>query len=420
MSLATLLAIAGVTLLLLGVLSRPIERLFLSSVAVATLVGIVLGPEVAGVLDPAEAGDARGLMEHVAAVTLAIALMATGLEVTTDDLRENAGRSGLLLTAGMVGMWAVSGLGAWLILDLPFWVGFLLGAILTPTDPVVASVIVTSSMAKKMLPRWLRRTLQIEAGGNDGLALPLVLLAGALATEPTAEALGGWVADAAGEVGLALVCGLGLGLASARLVGAAMRRGEIEESHLTGLGIALALSAFGVTRLLGGSGILAVFVAALAFSATLDQDLRDRLGEVQEAVAKFFVLPAFVLFGAILPWDDWQALGASGLLFAAWILLLRRPVAIALVLRRRVAPGRSRLFLGWFGPLGVAAIFYATYSERFGVPEYERLFAAATLAVFCSVLVHSLTATPGVRAFAGRSPFSTVRHPFSEREEAQD
>jgi len=280
-------------------------------------------------------------------------------------------------------------------------------------------VIVTSSAAKRMLPRWLRRTLQLEAGGNDGLALPLVLLAGALATEPAAEALGGWVADAAGEVGLALACGLGLGLAAGRLVGAAMRRGEIEEAHLTGLGIALALSVFGFARLLGGSGILAVFVSALAFSATLDQDLRDRLGEVQEAVAKFFVLPAFVLFGAILPWDDWQALGTPGLLFAAWILLLRRPVAIALVLRRRAAPGRSRLFLGWFGPLGVAAIFYATYSERFGVPEYERLFAAATLAVFCSVLIHSLTATPGVRAFARRHPFSTVRHPFREREEAQ-
>lgn len=416
MSLAAVLAIVGTTVLLVGVLSRPIERAFLSTVLVATLTGIVLGPEIAGILDPAEAGDERKLMEDVAAVTLAIALMATGLQVTRRDLRENVSRVSALLTVGMVGMWAVSGLGAWLLLDLPFWVGFLLGAILTPTDPVVASVLVTSSMAKRMLPRWMRRTLQVEAGANDGLALPFVLLAAALATEPAGNALPGWALDVLEGVGLALACGALLGLAAGRIVEAAIHRREVETANLAGLGVALALAIFGLTELAGGSGLLAVFAGSLAFSATLERRARERLEEVQEAVAKFFVLPAFILFGAILPWGEWGALGVPGLVFAAWIVFARRPVAVALALRSTLAPARARVFLGWFGPLGMAAIYYATFAERFGVEEYERVFAAATLAVFCSIVVQAITATPGVRLFARQPPFETLRNPLRDHE----
>jgi len=161
---------------------------------------------------------------------------------------------------------------------------------------------------------------------------------------------------------------------------------------------------------------LAVFAGSLAFSATLERRARERLEEVQEAVAKFFVLPAFILFGAILPWGEWGALGVPGLVFAAWIVFARRPVAVALALRSTLALDRARVFLGWFGPLGMAAIYYATFAERFGVEEYERVFAAATLAVFCSIVVQAITATPGVRLFARQPPFETLRNPLRDHE----
>jgi NhaP-type Na+/H+ or K+/H+ antiporter len=271
-------------------------------------------------------------------------------------------------------------------------------------------------MAKRLLPRSLRRALQIEAGVNDGLALPLVLLAGALATQAGADAVGGWLVDVAREIGLAVGCGLALGLAAGRLVELAIHSGEVEPANLAGLGVALALAVFGITDIVGGSGVLAVFVAALTFSLLLERHVRDQLEEVQEAVAKFFVLPAFVLFGAILPWDGWVALGLPGLVFAAWVILLRRPIAVGLSLPPRLAPLRARMFVGWFGPIGMAAIYYATFAERFGVEGYERVFSAATLTVFCSIVVHTLTATPGVRLYAGRRPFTTLRNPFSDVE----
>lgn len=420
MELNELLVIIGASLLVLGLLSRLIKRLFLSSVLVALLVGVAFGPEGVGIIEPPR-GEERKLMEEVARVTLAIALMGTGLQVTRDDLRENARRCFSLLTVGMVGMWVVSGLGAWLLLDLPFWAGFLLGAILTPTDPVVASALVTGPLAQENLPRRVRRTLQIESGANDGLALPFVLLAAFMLTKPsTSTALGDWALETVQQVGLAVLVGVAIGFVTARVTEISLHAQEMEKPNLFGLGIALALLTLGLVHVLGGSGILAVFVAALTFSGLLEHDVREHVEHAQETVTKFFILPAFIFFGAILPWSEWQALGLPGLAFAAWVLFLRRPPVVPLALAPTRTDRRDTAFLGWFGPLGIAAIFYATFIERFGVADDARIFAAATLVICASIVLHSLTATPGVRAYAGRPPFATLRRPLDAGSETSD
>ena len=408
----TALIVVGGSMLVLGLLSRVLKRLLLSSVLIALLLGVLLGPEVLGVLNPAREGDERRILEEIARVTLALALMGAGLQITRADLRTNARRFVGLLSVGMVGMWMLTGLGAWLLLDLPFWAAFLLGAILTPTDPVVASALVTGGLADKNLPRWLRRSLQLESGANDGLALPFVLLAAFMLTEPAGAALGHWVTETVKGVGLAVALGAPIGYASGKLTELSLRRSEIEETNLIGLGISLALLTVGLIHLLGGSGILAVFVAAIFFSMVLESEVREQLEQVQDSVSKYLILPVFIFLGAILPWSQWWALGVSGLAFAAWVLLVRRPPVVPLALAGSGTGKRGTAFLGWFGPIGVAAVFYVTYIERFNVPESERIFAAATLAICASVLVHSVTATPGVRWFAGRSPLATLRHPL--------
>ncbi len=126
-------------------------------------------------------------------------------------------RAGALLTVAMVGMWLATSLGAWLLLDVEPWVALLVGAILTPTDPVVASSLVTGRLAEANLPRWLRRSLQLEAGANDGLALIFVLVPALMLTLPQddAAAIAG---EAAGQVGIAVAGGLVMGFVAARLV----------------------------------------------------------------------------------------------------------------------------------------------------------------------------------------------------------
>lgn len=405
------LVVVGAAVLMLGLLSQLLKRLFLSIALVSLALGVVLGPEVLGVVDPASPGDARNLLKELARVTLAISLTAIGLQVTLADVKANLRRSGLLLSFGMAGMWASTSLGAWLLLDLPLPVALLLGGVLTPTDPVVASALVTGKLAEVSLPRWLRRTLQLESGANDGLAVVFVLVP-ALALTASAAGPGGWAADMAREVGIAVAVGLPVGYAGGKGVNLANQWQVVEPAHVPNLGVGLGLLVLGAVHLLGGSGVLASFVAGLVFSLTLQQELATRLERLQDTVEKLLIPPVFVLFGVVLPWSGWAALGWTGPAFAVWVLLLRRPPVVPLALASSV-DGRSRVFLAWFGPLGAAAIYYSLLVDRYHLPEYPTVFAAATLAVAASIVAHSLTATPAVRLYARRSVAGTLKNPLT-------
>lgn len=413
-----LLVLFGGSLLLLGLFGRVIKRVLLTSVLLAVLIGIAAGPHGLGLLAADGGAEQRELLHQVARLTLALALMAAGLEVARSDLRACARPVLLLLGVGMIGMWLSVGLGAWLLLGLSPWAALLLGGLLTPTDPVVANTLVTGPMATKNLSRRLRRTLQLEAGANDGLALPLVML-GVVMLEPAGGGgLAQMAADVAREVATAVVVGLLVGLLAGWLVEWSVRHSEIEEPNLLGMGIALALSTLGLVHLLGGSGVLAVFVSALAFSVLLESRVRDELEEVQEGISQFAVLPLFILFGAMLPWDAWSRFGLAEVLFLGWVLLLRRPpivVPLIAVGSGKRGDRRDAVFLGWFGPLGAAAIFYVTHVEVATAGSAgPLLFPLATAAICASVLMHSITATPGVRMRGGHSPFGSLRHPLRE------
>lgn len=409
MDIDVVLIVLGAAVLVFGLLSQLLKRLFLSIALVSLALGVVLGPEVFGVIDPV-ATDARQLLKELARVGLAISLTAIGLQVTGADLKANLAPAGLLLTFGMAGMWLMTSLGAWLLLDLPLWVALLLGGVLTPTDPVVASALVTGRLAEAKLPRWVRRTVQIESGANDGLAVVFVLVPAMVLTESVGPvSLAGEIGK---EVGLAVAVALPLGYLAGKGVNAANRWQAVEAGHVANLGVGLGLLALGSVHLLGGSGVLASFVTALVFSLALEEKLATRLEHLQDTVEKLLIPPIFVLFGVVLPWSEWARLGWSGAAFALWVLFVRRPPIVPLALGRSV-DRRSRAFLSWFGPLGAAAIYYSLFVERYDLAQYGSLFGAATLAVTASIGAHSMTATPGVRLYARRSPLATLAHPLS-------
>ena len=413
MSFDVVLVVLGASLLALGLPSSLIKRVWLTVPLLALATGVLLGPSVLDALDPGRLGDEHKALEELARLALAVSLVAAGLQFTREDLRTTWARGTALLTLGMVGMWALTSLGAWLLLDVEPWVALLIGAILTPTDPVVASSLVTGQMAEANLPRRLRRTLQLESGANDGLALVFVLIPALVLTLPGGE-LPEIAREVGGQVALAVAGGVAFGYVAAKLVDLAEDHRMASHGFFLVSALALALVTVGGVHALGGSGILACFVAGLTFSLTLRDEYADELGQMQQALEHLLVVPVFLFFGAILPWDDWASLGWSGLLFVVWVLVVRRPAPAAAALTIARTPRRERAFLSWYGPVGVAAIYYALFVERYGLPEFERIFAACTLAVAASVVVFSLTATPGVRAFGGRSPLTTLRHPLTE------
>lgn len=413
------LLITGGMLFVLGLLSVVLKRIFLTTVLAALVLGVILGPEVLDIVDPVtEVSSERRVLEELARITLAVTLMSAGLQVGKKDLKEQWRRVLSLLTVGMLGMWLATALGAYLLLPIPLWMAVLIGAILTPTDPVVASTLVTGRMAKENLTPAVRRSLQLESASNDGLALPLVLIA--IAFAPGQEGLGYWAFEALKEVTIGVAMGAALGFAAGKALETALHRWDVEHTSMVTLGLALALGALGSIHLVGGSGVLGVFVASLVFSVVVESELRDELEEIEESLVNVLILPVFTFLGAMLPWHSWHALGAGGILFGLWAVFLRRPLAAWGALSIVRAERRERAFLSWFGPMGVAALYYALLVETLGISRHHDIFAVASLAICMSVVVHSMTATPGTRFFAGRSPLTTLRHPLTSQIEARD
>jgi len=248
-------------------------------------------------------------------------------------------------------MWIVGGLLAYLILVVPLWVAVLIGAIVTPNDPVVASSIVAGGVAERNLPARLRHAISSESGFNDGLALPFVVLPVLVLTEPPGEVLGHWLTH---TVLLEIVGGAALaslmGYAAGKTLRWAERKETMERTSLRTISLALSLTVLGVTELLHLNGVLAAFVAGIVFNFAGSSDAKESQEEIQEAISRFFDLPIFV---------------------------------------------------GWFGPIGAAALYYAAFSLR--KTGIEEAWVVGSLIICASVLVHGVSATPLTKLY-GRLP----------------
>lgn len=398
-----LLTIGGLVLVI-GLLSDPLKRSLLSLPLIGLLAGVLLGPGVSGLLDVAKWGNQHLILEEAARLTLGIALMGVALRLPKGDPFRRWKSLLVLLGLVMPFMWLSSGLLTFLILGVPFWVALLVGAVVTPTDPVVASTIVTGNMAEENLPERIRHTLSGESGFNDGLAYPFVFLPILMLAHPPGEALLHWLIHTVlWEVGGAVVVGALVGYAAGWLLEWAEAKDTIEQTSFIAYTLALSLAVLGGAKLIGTDGILAVFVAGLAFDMAVQGSDRAQEQRVQEAVNRFFILPIFVLLGLTLPWEQWLGLGWAGLALVVAVLLFRRlPAMLALnPLLGRVRGLQDALFLGWFGPIGVAALYYATLSVR--ETGAEIAWVAGSLIITASIVVHGVSAAPLTRLFGRRT-----------------
>ncbi len=396
-----LMAVGGLVLIL-GLLSDFLRRTWWASdPMMALLFGVLLGPVGLAWLDPSSWGIAQEvLLEQAARFTLAIGLMGVALRLPKNYIFRHWQPLAVLLGLVMPLMWLASSFLVYFIMGIPFWEAMLVGAVITPTDPVVATSIVTGVVAKRYLPERLRHLISAESGANDGLAYPIVFLPLLLLKRPPGDALFHWVIRSiAWEVGMAVVVGAVLGYAAGRLLDWAEEKKTIEEKSFLGYTIALSLLVLGAAKLLGSDGILAVFVAGLMLSETIGGNERAEEENIQEAINRFFSLPIFILLGLTISWQDWAAWGWSGPILVVAVLLLRRLPAIFLV-NRWIRPLQNlpeTLFMGWFGPIGVAAMYYANLAMR--ETQVDQVWPIASLIICASIFAHGWTATPGSRTY---------------------
>ncbi len=406
------LAIMGGVAVCIALLSALIKRSPVSEPALAVLVGAAVGPYGLSWLDLARWGDTFSILEQAARLTLAIGLMGVALRLQPAALKAMLKPIMLLLTFVMLGMWLVSSLLAGWLLGLSLWAALLLGAVIAPTDPVVASSIVTGKFAKKHLPLRLRDTLSAESGANDGLAYAFVMLPILMLSHTPDQAWSRWLLESVLiGIGGAVLMGAVVGFAAAKLLAVAEHKKLVDSSSLLGYTVAFSLLTLGLAKLLQTDGLLAVFAAGLAFNLFSEKHEKQEEENIQEAVAKLFTLPMFVIFGIALPLHEWAALGWPLLAFALLALLLRRPPAVMLLFAtwRNSLNIRDSLYLGWFGPLGIAAIYYAALAHsHLHDPLY---WHAASALIFASIMIHGASAAPLSRLYAnhhGTAPRSSV------------
>ena len=390
-----LLAAVGALGVVIVALSARLTRWPVSEPLIALAGGVVLGPAVLGVLDVPDILAEQSTLHSGAEILLAVSVMGVALRYPFSAIRGHWRRLALLLVVVLPAMALVStGLAMW-ALGVPFALALLFGTAICPTDPVLASAAVTGDAAEEDLPEHDRQLLSLESGANDGLALPLVLVALAVATPLTA---GQAATEALWQIGAALAVGAIGGVVAAKALHFSERHHDTEKGAMLMYTLLLAVLVLGVSGLIEANGVFASFVAGLAFNLTSSGSERKTEVEIDEAVNQFAVLPFFLALGAMIPWSAWAELGWGAVWLTAGVLLLRRPPLLFAVMKPLGLKGRGAAYLGWFGPVGVAAVFYLTEeASRAGADPI--LLGAGTLVVVASTVAHGITAAPGRALF---------------------
>ena len=350
----------------------------------------------------AELDFGHGFVHGLAEVTLSLVLFSDAARIELRQVRRDHGLPIRMLLIGMpLTVLAGTAVGLLLPLGLSFWEAALLAAILAPTDAALGQSVVSSPL----VPARIRQALNIESGLNDGIALPLVLLLACFAGASEAAGDQDWALFGAKQILLGPLAGLVIGGAGAWLMDRAAAAGWMAESYEGAAILALALLAFGGAELIGGNGFIAAFVAGMVFGNMVRERCRFLL-EFAEAEGQILVLLTFLIFGAaILP----EALGHLSpwiLLYAVLSLTAVRmlPVGLSLIGAKVKLP--TVLFLGWFGPRGLASILVALLVlESVEVALGHQLVTITIVTVALSILSHGLSAAPAARwygAVAGR------------------
>ncbi|WNO52855.1 cation:proton antiporter [Stakelama saccharophila] len=399
-----LLLLTSGTVLVLSLLSGLIvNRLWISEVTLCLLFGAALAASstywMHGILS---ASGQLSNLELVARLTLGVAVMGVALRLPFEFFRTRWRDLAVVLGLALPLMWLTSALIAYVCLGLAILPALLVGATVAPTDPVVAQSIVSGKIAEHNVPGRVRRLIAGESAANDALGIMIVMLPLLLMQHEPKAALADWLVDVlVRDVAMSIIVGAVLGGFTGVLFVRAKTRDYSEDRSMLVTGVALAFTSIATLQLLGGDGIVGSFVAGLVFNRRIS-GLETRQHHLSAALSRFFDLPVFILIGLYLPWREWMKLGWSGLIFAAAILVFRRLPWILLLggFTRSLRHHEERIFTGWFGPIGVAAAFYALQAEAEGGMEW--LWPITSLAIFASVLVHGTTATPLARRLGSR------------------
>lgn len=387
------MGIIAIVLTVSALASGLVERAPLSFPIIFLGLGFLLG---GGGLNVIEIDLHNSLLEIVATVSLALVLFLDAVKLQIDELKSDWHVPFLTLGPGTLLVIAGVALAAYILVGTTPVQSLLLGAILASTDPVVLRDIVRD----ERIPRSVRRALGVEAGMNDIVVLPIVLILIAVLTATEGQTMD-WGSFLLRILVFSPLIGLAVGGIGANLMGRADARFGIRREYQALYGIGLVLAAFAAGQFINGDGFLAAFFAGLAVTL-FNVSLCDCFLEYGEVTAEMMMLLAFVLFGALLS----SLLGTIAMVPAFVLAVIGlgfiRPASLWLVLKRAKMSNAARLFMGWFGPRGLNSLLLALLAVQASAPDAERLMGITGMVVVVSVIVHGISATPLASYYAKR------------------
>jgi NhaP-type Na+/H+ or K+/H+ antiporter len=394
MDLATIAILAGL-FLAYALVSGKLEGTILTAPLLFVAFGFVAG---AGGFGFADIDVGHSAIHIIAELTLILVLFADAARIDLRAVRVDHNLPVRMLVLGLpLAIATGTFVAAAMFPAFSIWEAALLAALLAPTDAALGQSVV----AAKAVPLRIRQAINIESGLNDGFVLPAVLLFAALAgaAHGASTEAGDWLRFGAMQVTLGPIVGVIVGLVGARVLDEAAEHGWATVAF-QGIGIlSVSVLAFVLAELIGGNGFISAFVGGLVFGNALRHPC-DYLFEFMESEGQFLMLVTFLIFGAALLPEGLEHMDVMFIVYGVLSLTIIRMIPIALSLIGSGIRFPTFLFLGWFGPRGLASIlFVLLILEEAGVPHQAELLAITVITVALSVVFHGVSAAPLANAY---------------------
>ena len=395
------LAVLALFVMVYSSVAGAVERRWVSGPIVFTCFGLLIGPAGFALLDWE---TDRELIRNLAEVTLAMVLFTDAAGADVRVLKNTSGVPARLLLVGLPLTIALGFAVGTVLIDPPSLFAIaVLATMLAPTDAALGKAVITN----EAVPDEVRQSLNVESGLNDGICVPVLLLFLALALDTTGDM--GPLPLAAKlvfeQIGIGLAVGLVLTFNAVRLLKYARYRQWLTKTWTQIPIFALALSCFSVAQYLGGSGFIAAFSGGLLM-AFMEKDLSKKVKEdyllTSEGAGDTLALITWVTFGAAVVGQAIGYFSWTILLYSFLSLTVIRMLPVFLCLTGSGIDTEGKLFIGWFGPRGLASIVFAVMVVNSGLPDSGPLAMTVVCTIVLSIVAHGVTANPWAQSYGKR------------------
>ena len=390
----TLIFVFAVVIFFFSLVSQRIEKSIITGPMVFTVIGLLFG--LSNTTDGPLALNMKTVI-LISEIALALVLFTDATRIRVRELIKGATLPARLLGIGMPLTIILGTILAMLIFtELDIWEAAILATILAPTDAGLGHAI----MSSPLVPTRIRQSLNVEAGLNDGISLPFLMLFISLARVDVPKQDLSWITYAAQQIGFGLLLGLAFGWVGGWLMNQANRRHWMTSASQQMVLLTMAVLSWGITDRVGGNGFIAVFVAGLIVKRIFEEAGEEMIhfGEAWGQLFNYFV---FFIFGLLID-QDMKLFQGKSFVYAILSLTLARMLPVGISLMRGRFHISTNLFLGWFGPRGLASIVLGMIfiKQQASIDGQIIIETAVAATVILSIFAHGISANPGISLYA--------------------